>query len=399
MGMAIPGRPPYRHVEHLGRADFEIAIDPDSASRPWAASMTIRGHVAAVSHLPVTDSEGQVARIGLRVRDAATLEILSEARGELARDADAAGGLAFAATLPGYGLRPRPSLLSAGLVIDPIAWYSHASDHMLALAPSPDFVDARALARELSVEQLCATADGYFARSRHDPWLRAKPFALWEAQTALPEFAFLLRGLRLREGMRVMDFGAGTGWASRWLRRLGLRVVSADVSATALEISASLAEPGPTLGEPHPIEYLRFNGRRFDLPDASIERVFCMAALHHVPNLAEVFAEFARITADGGRIGFAEPGPRHSLYHMSQHDMRTHRVLENDVNLAEIEAIARAVGFGPAEIMAQNALPNTVSLDRFARLADDAELRATIIQEIIERAKFSQVFFFDRLPR
>lgn len=68
-----------------------------------------------------------------------------------------------------------------------------------------------------------------------DHWL-AKPF--WnvaDATDTMMVLGQLLAGLNLSPGMRVLDFGAGSGWMSRMLTQLGCEVVVCDVSPTALE--------------------------------------------------------------------------------------------------------------------------------------------------------------------
>jgi cyclopropane fatty-acyl-phospholipid synthase-like methyltransferase len=72
----------------------------------------------------------------------------------------------------------------------------------------------------------------------------------------------LLQGLRLTAGTRVLEFGAGTGWLSRFLTQLGCRVTLLDVSPTALRIARELYDRHPVIGErPTPV-FLPFDGRR-----------------------------------------------------------------------------------------------------------------------------------------
>jgi len=91
----------------------------------------------------------------------------------------------------------------------------------------PDGVDVSALIESLSVEELAKTADEYFASQIDgvDFW-HAKPF--WhnsEVVDMVITFAHVLDALRLSPGMRVLDFGAGTGWTSRYLSQLDCSVI------------------------------------------------------------------------------------------------------------------------------------------------------------------------------
>jgi ubiquinone/menaquinone biosynthesis C-methylase UbiE len=138
----------------------------------------------------------------------------------------------------------------------------------------------------------------------------------------------VLEALRLKPGLTVLEFGAGTGWASRFLTQLGCRVILLDVSATALRIAQELYArcTGDRRSSPHP-SFSVFDGRRIDLPDGSVDRLMCLHAFHHVPNPAEMIAEFGRVLRPGGRAAFAEPGPTHSRAAQSQFEMRSYRVV------------------------------------------------------------------------
>ena len=111
---------------------------------------------------------------------------------------------------------------------------------------------------------------------------------------------------------------------------------------------------------------MMFDGTRIDLPDASVDRIVCFHAFHHVPNPANAIAEFARILAPGGLAAFAEPGPTHSRAAQSQFEMRTYAVVENDVDVHHLWRIAREHGFVDLRLAVfQTGLPFEVSLDRF----------------------------------
>jgi SAM-dependent methyltransferase len=87
-----------------------------------------------------------------------------------------------------------------------------------------------------------------------------------------------------------------------------------------------------------------------ELPDESVDRVICFDAFHHLPNQAQVLAEFGRVLRPGGIAGFSEPGRAHSATPQSQYEMRNHRVLENDIVLEDIAALARNAGFTDVRI-------------------------------------------------
>jgi len=218
----------------------------------------------------------------------------------------------------------------------------------LPFQPSIDTqIDPKEVIRDQTIEQLCAAADAYFRRvSDPTPWM-TKPFSsLLEAPELLHNIGVLLSGLHLGKTMTVLDFGAGSCWFSRILTQLQCQAIACDVSSTALEIGRHLFTKLPPLGvglfSP---QFLFFDGRRIDLPDNSVDRIVCNDAFHHVPNQEAILCEFARILKAGGIAGFSEGGRHHSRHPQSQLEMRNYGVLENDIDLAEVFAIAKQAGF------------------------------------------------------
>jgi SAM-dependent methyltransferase len=197
------------------------------------------------------------------------------------------------------------------------------------------------------VEHYCKTADEYYKRLPRPNALLHKPFmSLIEASNSLTKAGPPLDGLHLGQKMTVLEFGAGTCWLSRFLALLGCRVLCLDVSRTALQLGERLFRDWPSLDQPiEPPRFLLFDGRRIDLPDRSVDRVVCFEALHHVPNPSEVLAEISRVLKDGGVAGFAEPGANHSEAQFSQSEMINHDVLELDIVMPEIWAMAKHAGF------------------------------------------------------
>ena len=183
------------------------------------------------------------------------------------------------------------------------------------------FVDVRALSDTLTVEELARTADDYYRNTLDfaDRYL-AKPFDdPHDTPDLLGSFAHLLGGLRLAPGMAVLDFGAGAGWTTYFLTQLGCAVTALDVSPTALELAKKRFARLPPVGRQPEPRFLAFDGRRVDLPDASVDRIVCFDAFHHVPNPAAVMSELGRVLRPGGIAGFSEPGPHHSKAARSQY--------------------------------------------------------------------------------
>jgi ubiquinone/menaquinone biosynthesis C-methylase UbiE len=227
-------------------------------------------------------------------------------------------------------------------------------------------IDVTDLIASTSIEELNAAAEQYFTSLTNWDHHLAKPFSgVDEAPWLLTHFTVVLEALRLKPGLTVLEFGAGTGWASRFLTQLGCRVILLDVSSTALQIARELYARVPVIGDQPPPEFLVFDGHRIELPDGSVDRVMCLHAFHHVPNPGEMIAEFGRILRPGGRAAFAEPGPTHSRAAQSQFEMRSYRVVENDVDVHQLWQVARGCGFADLQMLVFHGLPFPVSLDRF----------------------------------
>ncbi len=215
-------------------------------------------------------------------------------------------------------------------------------------------IDVRHLLKTLSVEQLNHTADEYFAKFDNPVTvgrLLAKPFiSLRDAPGLLISFANVLQGLHLSAHQTILDFGAGPGWATRYFTQMGLKAIACDVSMRALNIAKKGFEIFPIQGPHHKPQFLHFDSHKLDLPDESVDRIYCQDAFHHVPNQGEVLNELARVLKPGGIAGFSEPGPNHSRSEQSQLEMRQHTVIENDIILEEIWPLAQKAGFSDIRV-------------------------------------------------
>ena len=205
---------------------------------------------------------------------------------------------------------------------------------------------ASASASEAEIDEFNRAAEAYYATLPNWDHHLAKPFSqIAETPAILANLTVMLQSLELSPGLRVLDFGGGTGWLSRYLTQLGCHVTLLDVSPTALAIAREHYARHPVIGERPAPEFVLFDGRRIDLPDASVDRIVCFDAFHHAANPDAMIREFGRILAPGGRAGFAEPGPRHSESARSSFESSTYGVVERDVDIHAIWRTAQASGF------------------------------------------------------
>lgn len=91
----------------------------------------------------------------------------------------------------------------------------------------------------------------------------------------------------------ALDAACGTGRHTAYLRELGHRVIGADASA------AMLAQARTRLPD---VGFHRADLHRLPLADGAVDTVVCALALTHVPDLAPVLAEFARVLRPGGHL-------------------------------------------------------------------------------------------------
>jgi SAM-dependent methyltransferase len=288
----------------------------------------------------------------------------------------------------------RPSAPADAPSPSPLGGEGRSADPSVDRPAASPSIDPRDVIRRYTVEELAETSDEYFRRVDDPTPLMSKPFTfLHETPEMLQNLGLLLSGLHLGKTMTVLDFGAGTCWLSRYLVQLHCYPICCDVSPAALAIGRRLFEAYPIIGPAVSVPvFLPFDGHRLELEDESVDRVVCFDAFHHVPNPAEVIAEFGRVLRPGGIAGFSEPGRRHSQSAQSQYEMRNHRVLENDIDVTAIFAMGRQAGFtdlavkvlidravGPDEYReVQSGRPTPATKDAVWRAASDTMVNRSI---------------------
>lgn len=300
------------------------------------------------------------------------------------------GALLLGAGLFARWLTDRPAAQS-----DVLGMQSHVGDW----APAANAIDVREFKKSMTVEALNETAEQYFASIKDWEGAIAKPLAsVDDAPALLNHFAHLLNGLQLSPGMTVLDFGAGTCWASRWLTQLGMQVIALDVSRTALKMGEALYARQPVLGKRPAPRFLPFDGRRIELADASVDRILCLDTLHHLLNPDEVLREMGRILKPGAIAGFSEPGPRHSRSFQSQYEMRNYKVLEDDVDIHRVWEAARAAGFQRLRVAVFSPHTLLLSLAEFDEYLKGGDANRQFAENTRERMEHMRVFFLQKGP-
>lgn len=104
-------------------------------------------------------------------------------------------------------------------------------------------------------------------------------------------------------GLSVLDYGCGHGMASIVLARRGARVTAFDLSPGYVQETQNRAHANGVADQIHAIPAA---AERLPFPDASFDRIWGNAVLHHV-QLPMALPEIARVLKPRGRAVFCEP--------------------------------------------------------------------------------------------
>lgn len=258
-------------------------------------------------------------------------------------------------------------------------------------------IDPKIIMNTLSIDKLNESAEKYFQGIPQPHLQMGKPFtSIQEAPELLYNFGMLLSGLNLGKSMKVLDFGAGTCWISRFLNQMQCITVSSDVSETALELGKQLFKLQPVLGgfveEP---QFIVFDGYTIDLPDESVDRIIVNDAFHHIPNPDKIMSEFYRVLRPGGIIGLSEPGRFHSQKSQSQYEMKNYGVLENDIILEDIQELCDQAGFERIEVKLLTNPYQNITLEDYKALIEQG-IPERFLPGIREAALDKTIFFIHK---
>ena len=199
-------------------------------------------------------------------------------------------------------------------------------------------------------------AERYFARFANPAFLLDKPFSDTPlAAKHLIDAGILIEGMRLKPRDVVAEIGAGSCWLSHMLNRFGCTTISIDVSPTAIALGRQLFERDPRTNWTLEPRFFAYDGRRLPLDDASCDRVVINDAFHHIPNQRELLAEMHRVLRSDGVVAMSEPGYGHGATAHSVAEAES-GVLENELVLEDLAALAEDVGFREVTVIASSPL-------------------------------------------
>ena len=127
--------------------------------------------------------------------------------------------------------------------------------------------------------------------------------------------------------------------------------MAVDVSRTALDIGRRLFEREPSTDWSLDPQFVSYDGHTLPLDDAMCDCVVVFDAFHHIPNQRAVLEEMHRILRPRGMAVMSEPGVGHADTPASIAERQT-GVLENELVVADIAALAEGAGFHDTTLLA-----------------------------------------------
>ena len=100
----------------------------------------------------------------------------------------------------------------------------------------------------------------------------------------------------------VVDFGCGPGYFTIELAKKAKRVIAVDLSPQMLEkVQRKASKAGA-----QNVDVLQSNGKKIQLPDASVDLILLVTVYHEVGDSETVLGEFGRILKPSGRLAIVE---------------------------------------------------------------------------------------------
>jgi SAM-dependent methyltransferase len=200
-------------------------------------------------------------------------------------------------------------------------------------------------------------------------WTTAK-----ESWDYLFDFSVACELLAPRPDDLVLDFAAGTCWATELLGRVGVRTVSLDLSIEMMRRGRHRLASDSRLVFRDDALFVAARGQSLPFLANSFDGVICMNALHHLPSYATALQEVHRVLKPGGRAVFSEPGTGHAAEPMSRFRMREERVIEKSVSLPMIRRLAIDAGFSKMRVVPLRSAAGYI-LDYSADSSDGSSLQ------------------------
>ena len=151
------------------------------------------------------------------------------------------------------------------------------------------------------------------------------------------------------ENKKIIDFGTGSGWIAEWLNRMGFEVTAVDIERGSTHHCRMRSSFDRRIN-PESLNCSCADGHRLPFRTGTMGHICCFDTLHHMRDYREVFFEFYRVLASGGRAIFVEPGAKHAsspetIEFINRYKKDDPNWIERNVVLEEINELAEECGF------------------------------------------------------
>lgn len=143
----------------------------------------------------------------------------------------------------------------------------------------------------------------------------------------------------------ALDVGTGKGLMAIALARLGLDVVSVDVSAEDLELAAFLAKKAGVRGR---ISFLLSDARSLPFSGGHFGCAVMLEVLHHLQDARPVLTEMVRVVRPNGKIIIADFSEEGFGIVSRVHQAEGHQHQRTNVTLDQASAVLESIGFRKA---------------------------------------------------
>jgi SAM-dependent methyltransferase len=161
----------------------------------------------------------------------------------------------------------------------------------------------------------------------------------------------LLLLLDCRPGDTVLDLGAGHGFASEMLARLGYHVVAFDLDRDALRHNRH-RHTFDTTRIAGSVTVIQGVAEILPFKSSSFDGLIGMNVLHHLPDLSVTVAELRRVLKPACRAVFSEPGLDHLQSAETQKAVREYGENDRPFDALEFLRLAKVAGFKDAMLSA-----------------------------------------------
>jgi len=178
---------------------------------------------------------------------------------------------------------------------------------------------------EISINKSNKLPDGFFESLRSLPFI---PQDTQRSQEKLLSFSLLVFLLNPKTNEIIFDSGAGSGWTSKFLSKIGCEVISSDINFDYVREG---------LSDTRESFYHRLVCDSENIPIKSnlVDSIFSYDSFHHMPNKPKCIENFFNILTNGGKIVFYEPKAIHSTNYFPKMVMNNYSILEEGFTEAD----------------------------------------------------------------